>query len=879
LLLNLIESLFGGLANKCLKNAVSIVVVSAFAAAGALYYTVEHLGVNTDTGQLFSDDLDWRQTKIDYQAAFPVLSSNLLVVVDAPTPELVDDAAKRLGAALSAHTELLDWVYLPGTGEFFDRFGLLYLDADELQALSDNLVAVQPFIGTLAAEPTLSALFEISARAVEGSQAVDDDKLGRVLSRLTKTIGANLKGRSEPFSWREILLERPAKENERRRIIAVKPKLDFDQLLPTESVVQLIREQAASLRLTEENAIRVRITGELAMSHEELDSVSRGAAWAGLSALILVSIVLGVGLRSLWLVFASVLTLLVGLCFTAAFAALSIGHLNLISVAFAVLYIGLGIDFAVHLALRYRELVVGGCDTDTAIVRATTDVGGTLFLCALTTGIGFFAFVWTDFTGVSELGLISGTGMFISLIAAVVLLPALLTLKTAKLGNNVTVVEQSGKSPFQVVYRKPILMATAVLALGAIALLPSANFDRNSISVREAGSESVATFLELLADSETSPWPISMLSTYDAIGEVEQRVSHLDIVDSVVSVANFVPDNQQDKLWIIDELSLLLGLDAGVASEVTASEPAVLRAALQDLTHQIDERLANSTAPQFAAVLNELQTAVAGLLERLSEPDQASDALARLLERDLLSALVSEISKLNVSLDAESFGVDELPAEITRRWIAADGRYRVDILPTENIRDAQALRSFVDTVLPLVPSGTDSPVVMVRSGDVVVSSFQQAVTSAVVFVALLLLLVLRRVTDVVLVLVPLLLASCFTVAAMVLLDISFNFANVITLPLLLGIGVDNGIHMVRRAQNVDLNDRDILRTSTARAVIVSALTTIFSFGNLAFSAHPGTASMGQVLALGLTFNLICTLIVLPALLSHLAPAPALAPQH
>ena len=868
MLLSLIESLFDVLARGCLRYAKTIVVVSLFGAGGALYYTTGHLGVNTDTGQLFSDELEWRQTKIAYSNAFPVHSSNLLLVVDAPTPELADEAARNLARALESHTDLLSWVYLPGDGQFFATNGLLYLDVDELTQLSDNLIDMQPFIGRLAADPSLPALFDITARAVEGSQAVTSDKLAAVLTRLTGSIDGVLDGRREPLSWREILLDRPAKASEKRRLIVVSPKLDFEQLLPTESVIQLIRREAAKLERGAERGIRVRITGELAMSHEELDSVSRGAAWAGLSALILVSIVLGAGLRSLWLVVASVITLLVGLCFTAAFAALCIGHLNLISVAFAVLYIGLGIDFAVHLALRFRELVVGGSPRSEAVVIATTDVGGTLFLCALTTGIGFFAFVWTDFTGVSELGLISGTGMFISLIAAAVLLPALLTLRPVTMSAARQSRRPAAGVPFHSTYRKPILITAAVLALGAVATIPQATFDRNSISVREADSESVSTFLELLADSETSPWPIATLSEPAGVAQIEQRVSELRIVDSVVSVEDFVADNQDEKLWIIDDLSLLLSLGSSVATDITGSPPDQVQKSLEDIVRQIDQRLSAPTPQRLETALRQMREPMMKLIRRLGEGGADATNIQRQLEADLLSALIGEIAALSQSLDAQMFTVDDLPKEITDRWVAADGRYRVEIFPTQNIRDPQALREFVDTVLPVVPGGTDSPVVMVRSGDVVVSAFQQAVGTAMVFIAVLLAIVLRSLKDVILVLAPLVLASCFTVAAMVLLDISFNFANVITLPLLLGIGVDNGIHMVRRARSPGAELSDILRTSTARAVIVSALTTILSFGNLAFSAHPGTASMGQVLALGLTFNLICTLIVLPALLSR-----------
>ena len=873
--LTLIETLFERLARLCLNHAPAIVVASVIAAAAALYYTAGHLGVNTDTGKLFSDELEWRKTKLDYSAAFPILSDNLILVIDAPTPELADSSAARLAGALATRTDLLEWVYTPGAGAFFDTNGLLYLDMDELEQLADNLIQMQPFIGRIATEPSLEALFDITSRAIEGSEQIDDQRLAPVLTRLAASIDATLENRVHSLSWREIFLDRAADTNDLRRFVLIKPKLDFDQLLPTSAVMELVRAESARLGLTAEQGISVRITGELAMAHEELDSVSRGALQAGLLALVLVSFVLGVGLRSLWLVLASIITLLVGLSLTAAFAAVSIGHLNLISVAFAVLYIGLGIDFAVHLVLRYRELVLAGNDNVSAVVQSTRDVGGTLFVCALTTGVGFFAFVWTDFTGVSELGLISGTGMFISLVAAVVLLPALLISKPAKLQrpSNHKQPSNTDSGPFPHRYRRAVLLVTAVLALVSVATLPQASFDRNSISVREAGTESVSTFLELLADAKTSPWPIALLTEPGAIADIEARVTDVALVDDVVSIEDFVPDAQDDKLWLIEELGLLLSLELEPAGAVVSSDPAALSATLEELLRQIDTRLhSSSSAPSDA--LGQLREPVVRLTQALAEHPAESEAMLHTLEQSLLSGLLHEIGRLGTSLEAEAFAVEDLPVEILERWIAADGRYRVEIYPTENVRYADTLHKYVDTVLPLVPNGTDSPVVMVRSGDVVVSAFKQAVLTAIVLISFVLIVILRDLRDTLLVLAPLLLASCFTVATMVALGIDFNFANVITLPLLLGIGVDNGIHMVRRARSAEASLTNIMRTSTARAVVVSALTTIVSFGNLAFSDHPGTASMGQVLTVGLVFNLVCTLVVLPALLGTTRPRSA-----
>jgi predicted RND superfamily exporter protein len=236
------------------------------------------------------------------------------------------------------------------------------------------------------------------------------------------------------------------------------------------------------------------------------------------------------------------------------------------------------------------------------------------------------------------------------------------------------------------------------------------------------------------------------------------------------------------------------------------------------------------------------------------------------LQTSLLGSLPTRLHALNISLEADRVSKNDLPEELVGHWVASDGRYRVAIFPRENLNDAGAMRRFVDAVKKVAPNATGFPVIYLEAGDAVVKAFQQAFSLALIAVTVLLVILLRPKSDVILVMLPLILAGALTGAASVLLNIPFNFANIIALPLLLGIGVDSGIHMVHRMRAAPPANGQMLQTSTARAVLYSSLTTICSFGNLAVSPHRGMASMGVLLTIGIGFTLLCTLVVLPALM-------------
>ena len=626
---------------------------------------------------------------------------------------------------------------------------------------------------------------------------------------------------------------------------------------------------ARELGLTAERGVQIRVTGEPALAHEELESVTRGAGTAGVLALVMVSVVLIAGLGSWRLVLATLGTLLVGLAWTAGFTTAAIGSLNLISVAFAVLYIGLGVDYAIHLCLRYRELVHRGAAHGEALDAAARDLGISLALCAVTTGLAFYAFVPTEFAGVSELGIISGTGMFIGLAATLTVLPAILTLMPLPPPRAVSVGRPFGdfRPPSQGLkwasaparFRVPVITLAAVLGFGAFAAAPYARFDDNPLNLRDPEAESVIAYRDLLAARDPSPWTLSVLrSGFDDAGRLAQRLEALESVKEVRWAATFVPEDQPGKLERIEDLALMLGPDLDLTAAAIPDPGTEGRRAGFERLRRAVGALAEKGAPQRGAAL------ARSALDTLAA--DVDDAALQSFERRLTGALPGQIERLSRSLDAEPVTVDSLPLWLREQWIARDGRYRLEIHPGEHVEPRPALVRFIADVQRIAPEATGTPLVYLKSGEAVAGAFVQALACAVVLVAAVLVLVSRRKRDAALIMTPLLLAGALTVAAMVALGIAFNFANVIALPLLLGIGVDNGIHMVHRARGAT-DPGGVLATSTARAVLTSALTTICGFGSLAFSPHPGMASMGAVLTIGLFVTLACTLIVLPAIMA------------
>ncbi len=832
-----------------------------------------HLGINSDGLSLIDPDLPFMRNQAEFSELYPVLDNALLVVVDAETPELAREATDALVERLSGFSEHFDDVYVPGGSRFFEEHGLLYRELEELEEFADAMARMQPVIAELERDASLVNLGRMVRLGLEvlhdegGDEAAWSSILDRI-GRATVTIYSEY---PIAVSWEEMLLRGSAVEVSTRRVIVLHPLLDFGSLLAAGSSMRVIRDTAEGLGLVPERGVRVRITGNPALNYEEMLGLLWDIGVAGLFCFLLVAAVVYVALRSLRLVVAVVATLLVGLVWTAAFGAASVGDLNLASVSFAILFIGLGVDFGIHLGTRYVDLFAARRSHEVALREAVRGVGGSLVLCTVTTAIGFYVFVPTAFRGVSELGLISGTGMVVTLFLTLTFFPALLS----------SVLRLDPANPPRAGLRfryhwwrglarhpRAVRVAAVLVGLAGLAVVPHAYFEPNVVKMRDPTTESVQAFNDLLDGAgPLSPWFVNVVAPDLAAAErLAGRLDELEVVERTLTLADFVPQDQEEKVEILQDLALILDLPAGGpdgSGAPVSTEEQVL--ALELLYALLDSDRLVFPDGEIARSVLELRELLGRFLERVEQDGNAEQVVAE-LERVLLSSLPAQIARLRRAIETSGVEMEDLPTDLRRRMLAADGRARIQVFPSGDQQGPGSLEAFTDAVRDVAPQMVGVSSNLVELGRVTVSSFRQALISALVLVSGLLVLLWGRLSDAVLALCPLLLSALLTAASVVFLGIPFNFSNVVVIPLLLGIGVDSGIHLVHETRDPEQPGEDLLETTTARAVFYSALTTLTSFGSLAFSDHIGMRSLGILLSTGMVLTVVCNLVVLPALL-------------
>lgn len=843
-------------------------------AALALGLALPRLGIDSNEDALFSKSTEFAALRQVFHGAFPALVDPVVVVIDGPTPEAAGEAASLLRARLLQDPSRFPTVIQPGGGPFFERNALLYLDLEELEEVLGHLIGLQPYIGRLTRDGSLSGFFDLIGDAAEAAAEGDLDgtELPHGLALVDRAVSAWRAG--EPgarLAWSEMLLGRAPDARERRGVLLVEPVVDYEQLSPAASTLTGLRAAIAELGLDDRPGLEVRLTGLFPLSDEESRHVASQAGVAGVASLVLVTLVLGFGLRSPRLVGALIGTLLVGLAWTAAFAGLAVGHLNLISVTFAVLFIGLSVDFGVHFGLRWREELARSAANEAALRDAAQSVGGPLLICTVSTAAAFYAFVPTAFVGMAELGVIAGTGMLISFFANMTVLPALLALGSGPLPPAVPPPGRALRFLTSVPLRHPLAvgLVAAIATAGSLMALPNLQFDGSPLRVRDPAMPSVRAFEDLLADGMAFPWNLHPLAPDAAAAEIlAQELARLSTVREVITLADYVPRDQEPKLAAIDDAAFLL-LPSLVAADRDPTpgtfDPAAATASLAKRL-ALAER-SDAAPPELRRSAGALRATLESLL-RKAEPDAAGPSLAE-LETVLLAGLPEQLRRLRVALEPEAIDLEDLPPDLVRQWVAPDGRIRIEVIPSEDLHDGAALERYVRSVRAVAPDAFGEGLVIHESARIVTEAFRLALMLAAAFIGVLLYGFWRDAAATALVALPLTLAAVCTAGASVALGLPFNFANVIVIPLLLGMGVDSAIHLVTRERDEPPADGRLLETSTARAVVVSALTTAASFGTLGLTSHLGMASLGRMLTLGIALILVANLLVLPAALTWL----------
>lgn len=861
-------SLSARLVSRCADRAWIVVILALVQVAVVTAYTVRHFAISTNTYVLLSPKLPWRMRETEFYAVFPQAGPPIVVVVDGQTPELTDAATSALMESLRKEQSLFRTVYQPGAGPFWARNGLLYASTKDVQATMARLIQVEPFLGPLAADPSLRGVLDalsLTLKGVSTGRASFADIAGPI-RRLADALEGLHDHKRVFFSWRNLISGSPPQKPELRHVILVDPKLEFSRLEPGQAAIAAIRTAARQLQLDEAHGVRVRLTGPVPLQDEEFATLAERALLIAALAFGAITVMLWMAVRSVWLIASILATTLVGLVSAAALGLAIFHRFNVISVAFIPLFVGLGIDIGIQFSVRYRAERATGKDVRDALIATARGMGRSLALAATAIAAGFLALAPTAYYGVSQLGVIAGCGMFIALALNLTLLPALIQL-TRPPGAAADAKYPRLERLDRFVLRHRVMVVGVGIASGVISAfsLPLVRFDSDPVHLRSSRVESVATLHDLMNDPQLSPSTLEAICPNLAVADaLAARARMLPEVSKARTLSSFVPADQAEKIAIIDDAASLLDLALNPLSVAAAPSDAEVLESLH-VTSASLRQVASRDASAGDAVR------LADALEALAKaaPSARTEVAAM-----LLPGLTTMLEKIRDSLQPQPISIARLPADVVRAWLAPDGRARLSITPEGDANDNAVLSLFLAAGLKLIPNATGTPLSIHEAGRAVVSAFAEAGVLSFAAITVLLLATLRRVRDVAITMAPIVLTGLLTMGSCVLMGQPLNFANIIALPLLFGIGVAFHIYFVMAWR---AGGSHLLTSSLARAVFFSALATATGFGSLWASSHPGTASMGKLLMISLVWTLVSALLFQPALMGLPAATRASVP--
>ncbi|MGE4482662.1 MMPL family transporter [Acidocella sp.] len=822
-----------------------------------LAYTARNLAIDTDTDHLFADSLPWRQAQIEEDKNFPQFNDLIVAVVHAATPEEAGETAAALNAALNADKKnFLNARYEAGDSFYRDE-GLLLLPTEDLAKLLNQIVAAQPFLGQLAADPSARGLLTGISLIAQGVQAGSDiSPYEGALAGLSKNLNAAAAGHPVPLSWQSLIMGDSPGQGDTAFVLA-HPHLDQGTLQPGGAATRALVRIAATLPDVKAGRAKVDYTGQIPLSDEQFASLTHGLVLGGVISVLLIALWLYLALRSWRLILPILLTLVMGLALTMTYAAIVVKVINLISVAFAILFIGLAVDFAIQYCVRLRAVRHDMPALDGALTETARQAGGQIALAATATACGFFAFSPTPFVGVAELGEIAGAGMFIAFFCTITFLPALLRVFNPRPeAAPVSLPGGAAVDGFLQRHKRAVLSGFGVLAIAGGLCAATLNFDANPLDTKDPNTESMRTIRGLLGNPQTNPFYADALApNLAAARQLADRLGQLPEVSQAISGATFVPEQQDQKLAMLAQARTILAPTLQDAANPPQAQvtPAALRAAMAKTIAAIDTIAGK--LPKNSALLQ-----IAAALKTLEGED---DARVMAMNAAITRFLPLQLRNLTSSLNAQRITEANLPQSIKADWFLPDGRVRVEAFPAATAQTTKGLSGFAKAVLAVAPRAGGPAISTIATAGTILSSFREAALLAFIAISVILLLVFRNLRDSLLVLATLGLSALLTALFAKLAGMSINYANIIALPLLLGVGVSFNVYFV---MNFRAGMRSFLASATARAVLFSALTTGTAFGSLAFSADRGTASMGDLLFLSLGAVLISTFVFLPALL-------------
>ncbi|HLS19648.1 MAG TPA: efflux RND transporter permease subunit [Paracoccaceae bacterium] len=839
------------LAGRWPKTALAILGLLLALAAIAL----PRFEIDADSTKMLSADLPAQERAAALNEAFPGLRNAILILVQAPRADAADLAVSALKKRLENRPDWVRSVFAPSVDPFLVGHGFLFRDKAEVDSLFARLSQSANLIAELRTHQTIDGFLSAidSVTTLSERAGIDPAGLEPLYAEAASVFDGAARGEHRIFGWSSLLEANTgdAAADDRRagetgivtRLVTVTPELNLARLNPTRPALDAIDAAIADLPPEIAQSVSIGVTGEPALRAEEVESVFGTIGISAALSLLLVAILLRMALRAAGRSVVAMISLVASLILTAGFAAAVIGTLNLVSIAFIVLMVGLGVDYAIHLLANIAETRRGGEPPTESVYLTGRRIGLALCLSAGTTVLAFLSFSVTDFTGMAQLGVIGAAGTVIALATALTLIPAVVAFRPRTAG---TVAPR--REPLPAVRRMRAL-PYIVLALGAAAIWPASHvhFDADPMALRNPDSPSVRAFRTLADSPQTTPYRANVLAgSAEEAAAIAVRFKEVPGVANAVTIADLIPADQEEKLFQLD-------IAAPSIEHAVLGEPTefTTRAEGEELS-RLREHLAGEpgAAGQLAEALAAYQA------NRTSESDAA-------LTGDLFASFPMLIDRLEAMLSADEITVDVLPSELRTRYLSPEGIHRIEVLPDHDLDTPAKINEFAETVQQVAPDAAGGPIQFAAAGATIARAVLIATALSAVATSVLALAATRRASDTIAILLPLAIAGLITAAASVLLDMPFNYANVIVLPLMLGLGVDSGVHIAIRERRAP---GAVFATATPRAVLFSALTTIAAFGTLALSDHRGTASMGVLLSVALVAAVGSVLGLTPAII-------------
>ncbi|HEU0039897.1 MAG TPA: MMPL family transporter [Verrucomicrobiae bacterium] len=847
-----------------------------------LVFAARSLEFRTSRNDLVSADeayqRNWLQLKQEFQ-----VQEDLVTLIESDDLEKNRQFVERLAARLEGETSLFRDIFFKGDLRTMGPKALLFLPQERLEQVRRAVLDYGPLVSKFSEVNNLSSLFaEVNAqiRAVKPEQ-VSGQPLTKSLPALTRIADqatASLERPGVPPSPGVTALFAGSRKTEAGEYVSFAGGRFY---VLTCAVREEVLEEAALLRLRElvreiqmeVPGVNVGVTGESVLRFDEMEQAQADTILASVVSLVIVALIFIVGYREIGRPLQATVCLVIGIGYTMGFATLTVGHLNLLTITFVPILIGLAIDFGVHLITRFEEELGRGRPERIALEKALVATGTGICTSGFTIAGAFLAMTLTGFKGIREMGIIAGGGLLVCLIPMMTMLPAmLLSRQEGGCSARPPGKARRRRERIEQLWLKRPRAAVAVglaLTLVAFAGLQRVPFDYNLLNLQSQRLSAVVCEKKLIASAPRSLLSCAVVA--DSLPEalaLEKRIRRLRSVAEVDSVAPLIAENEQTKLDLVRQIKAEAAAIRFAPMDRQPLDPVALNRTLELFEETLRGAayvLNNQRQDELRDEVQLVKESVAKLRARLASPaGEPSAAKLTLFQQALFRDLESTMTALKNQDYREPLRPQDLPAGLRSRFIGRTGKYLLQVYPRGDVWERSNQERFVLDLRTVDPDVTGSPVQFYEYTNMLKRNFQKSAAYALAAIVIMLMLHFRNAAGVLLILMPVVVGTCWMVGLMAVFHVPFNPANLISLTLLIGIGVANGIHILNRF--TEERHPTILAKSTGKAVLVSALTTIAGFGSLMLAKHRGIASLGQVMSIGTATCMLAALTVLPAVL-------------